>query len=239
MVRVEPRSSILTRRYRRRVQVIAANVEQVLIVTSVAQPDLKPNLIDRYLITAEQSGIVPVICVNKVDMLGDQSLLDPIIKLYRELGYAVVPTSALSGEGVGTLREALAERETVVVGQSGVGKSSLLNALEPRFQLRIGPVSQSTQKGRHTTVVAQLLGLAGGGHVIDTPGIRQFELWDCDRDTLAAAFVEFRPYAAHCRFSGCTHSHEADCAVKRAVDENGISPQRYESYCRILASCTA
>ena len=236
IVRVEPRRNLLTRGYRRREQVIAANIEQALIVGSLLEPPLKPNLIDRYLISAQQGQLDPIVCFNKVD-LADAYLVAPLVGIYSQLGYRLVLTSAATGQGISQLREALAGRETVIVGQSGVGKSSLLNAMAPTFRLRVGEVSASSHKGRHTTTTAQLLRLPEGGTVIDTPGIRQFELWDLQPGEVEGFFIELRPFATHCHFPGCTHTHEESCAVKAAVADQLISAGRYESYLRLLGDC--
>lgn len=233
IVRVEPRARTLTRGYRKREQVIAANIDQVLVVASVLEPDLKPNLIDRYLVSAERSGIRAVVCVNKID-LASAWRLQPLVGLYSQLGYSIIPTSATTGQGVARLKDELRGRETVIVGQSGVGKSSLLNSLQPTLHLRVGDVSNATRKGKHTTTSAQLLRLDGAGTVVDTPGVRQFELWDIEPLEVAGYFIEFRAFFRHCRFPGCTHSHEVGCAVKEAVDAGLISAGRHESYLRIL-----
>jgi ribosome biogenesis GTPase len=236
IVRVEPRDRVLVRQYRSKPQIIAANIEQVLVVVSVAQPDFRPTIIDRYLVCAMQGDLSASICINKADLLEDAALIEPWLELYRGLGYATVLASVVSGLGIDELRTILAGRETVLVGPSGVGKSSLLNVLEPRFHLKVGDISRATKKGRHTTVLAQLLCLEAGGHVIDTPGLRSLAPWRCDRDVLAGAFVEFQPYASACRFPRCTHSHEVGCAVRAAAAEGLVSPERYESYLRILTN---
>jgi ribosome biogenesis GTPase len=207
----------------------------MLIVGSAAEPYLKPNLIDRYLISAEKSGIRPLIVVNKVDLV-ERASLAPLVGVYSRMGYQVVQTSATTGFGIGRLRRALAGRETVVAGQSGVGKSSLLNAADPSLQLRVAQVSAETQKGRHTTTTARLLPLANGGYVVDTPGIRQFQLWDVIPAEIAGYFRDLRPFVSRCRFPDCTHTHEAGCAVKNAVADGWLDARRYESYCSLLAS---
>lgn len=230
--RIEPRHGILSRASRGRQQVIAANVDQMLILGSAAQPALKLNLIDRFLVVAEQSGIRPVICINKVDLV-DPADLQPLAGVFGQLGYAVHLISVKTGLGVDALRRRLAGRQSTVVGQSGVGKSSLLNAIDPRLQLRVSAVSAETEKGKHTTTTACLLPLAGGGYVVDTPGIRQFELWDVVAAEVANFYRELRPYLSLCRFPNCTHTHESYCAVKDAVADGRIDVRRYESYCHL------
>lgn len=233
IVRVEPRRGAMTRGYRQREQVIAANIDQMLIVGSLVEPLLKPNLIDRYLVAAERSGIGAVLCLNKVDRV-DGALVQPYLGVYNQIGYPAVLTSAATGQGIETLRGLVAGKESVIVGQSGVGKSSLLNALEPDFRLKVREVSTANQKGRHTTTNARLLPLTGGGSVIDTPGVRQFEVWDLPPAELSQYFIEFRPFAAHCRFPGCTHVRESECGVRTAAAEGWISLGRYDSYLKLF-----
>ena len=175
--RVEPRRGCICRAVRGRQQILVANVDQLAIVTSVAEPRLKPNLIDRLLVAAEKGGVRPVICINKVDLI-DLTDLQPLIGVYSQMGYEVILVSATTGFGIERLRRAILGRANVVAGQSGVGKSSLLNAIDPTFNLNVQPVSEENEKGKHTTTTARLLPLVGGGYVVDTPGIRQFQLWD-------------------------------------------------------------
>ncbi len=231
--RVEPRSSALSRISRRVAHVIVANVDQAVIVASVGEPDLKLGLIDRFLCSAEKGGIQGIVCINKID-LGPAARLQPIVGQYARLGYPVVLTNALTGEGLDQLARLLTGKETVFAGQSGVGKSSLLNALQPGLGRATGEVSSETAKGTHTTRVAELLALDGGGWVVDTPGVRQMQLWDVQPQEVRDLFIEFRPFAPACRFPGCSHSHETGCAVQTAVDEGLISPLRYQSYVRII-----
>jgi ribosome biogenesis GTPase / thiamine phosphate phosphatase len=230
--KVEPRSGSLTRSYRRREHVIVSNVDQLAIVASLAEPPLKLPLVDRYLISAEKGGVRPVIVLNKADLV-DLAEYQWVIGLYTQLGYVTFATSATSGRGIPRLREVLSQGTTAFSGQSGVGKSSLLNAIEPGLNLRVREVSDWTQKGKHTTTNAELIRLATGGYVVDTPGLRQFELWDLDPAEVEGSFVEFRPYIPLCKFPDCSHTHEADCAVKDAVHWGQIHFGRYESYLKI------
>jgi len=232
--RVEPRRGSLCRTSRGRQQVIVTNVDQLLIISSAAQPRLKPNLIDRLLVTAEKARIRPVICINKIDLV-DPVELAPLVGTYSQMGYAVLLVSAETGAGVDRFARRLRGRASVVAGQSGVGKSSLLNRVDPNLQLRVATISEETEKGRHTTTTARLLPLLGGGWVIDTPGIRQFELWDVIPEEVAGYFRDLRPYVSRCRFPDCTHTHESDCAVKDAVADGRIDERRYESYCHLHA----
>jgi ribosome biogenesis GTPase len=173
-----------------------------------------------------------VICINKIDLVEPAELM-PLVGVYAQLGYEVLLVSATTGTGVESLRERLAGEESVVTGQSGVGKSSLLNAVEPGLHLRVQTVSEETQKGRHTTTTAELIPLSFGGYVVDTPGIRQFQLWDVIPEEVAGFFRDLRPYVSGCRFPNCTHTHEDDCAVKDAVADGWIDARRYESYVQI------
>jgi ribosome biogenesis GTPase len=227
--RVEPRHGMLTRASRRREQVVVANVDQLIIVMSLVEPDLKPHLIDRYLALAEKGGLAPVICLNKADLV-EHGNLQSLIGAYSQIGIPALLTSARTGLGVDRLRELLKSRASVFSGQSGVGKSSLLNAIQPGLALRVSDVSESTQKGRHTTTTAELIKLESGGWVVDTPGVRQLQPWDTIPEEVEGFFPEFRPFVALCGFPDCTHTHESKCAVKRAVDRRQISPRRYHSY---------
>jgi ribosome biogenesis GTPase / thiamine phosphate phosphatase len=230
--RVEPRHGVLSRKTRGRKQVLVANVDQVLIVASAVDPPLKPSLIDRYLISATAGGLKPIVCINKSD-LADLADLQPIVGTYAQLGYDVVTTSATTGMGLARLRRLCDGRETVLAGQSGVGKSSLINALDPALHLRTHEVAIESRKGKHTTTSASLLQLATGGWVVDTPGIRQMELWDVLPEQIEGYFIEFHPYVRECRYPDCSHRHETQCGVKRAVSRSLISMQRYESYTRL------
>lgn len=232
--RVEPRRGVISRLVRGRRQVIVANVDQALIVASAEEPPLKPNLIDRMLVATEKARIRPVVCINKIDLVNPAEL-EPLVGVYSQMGYTVYLLSAKTGFGVDRLRRLLRGRTSVVVGQSGVGKSSLLNAVEPTLSLPVADVCPDSGKGRHTTTTAQLLSLGSGGYVVDTPGMRQFQLWDVIPEEVAGFFRDLRPYVSHCHFPNCTHIHEADCAIKDAVADGRLDARRYESYCRLFA----
>jgi ribosome biogenesis GTPase len=226
---VEPRHGILTRASRGREHVLVANVDQVVIVMALKEPELTPHLIDRYLASAQQGGIKPIICLNKSDLV-DPVEYQPIVGYYSQLGYPTMLTSARSGQGVERLRRMLKGCQSVFSGQSGVGKSSLLNAIQPELGLRVREVSDVNQKGKHTTTTAELIALDFGGWVVDTPGIRQFALWDVIPEEAEGFFAEFAPYVPLCGFPDCTHTHEERCAVQNAVALRYLSEQRYFSY---------
>jgi len=231
-----PRRNKLSRRAvgrDRREQVVAANVDQVVIVTSLGEPPLNLNLVDRYLVAADNGGLGALICINKTD-LGDRRPAEALLVPYETMGYPVVWTSARTGDGISELKAALAGRTSVMAGASGAGKSALLNAVDPGLQLRSGEVSAATGKGRHTTTFSSLLPLPGGGYVIDTPGIREYTLWEVDPVDLDRHFPEINVIKKGCRFANCTHSHEPDCAVKAASTAGKMDRRRYESYLRIL-----
>ncbi len=227
--RVEPRYGTLSRTSWKRKHIVVANVEQALIITSAAEPRLKPNLIDRLLVTCERSGIEPVVCVNKIDLV-DPAALQPFVGVYAKMGFKTVLFSAKTGFNLDRLRRLLVGRESVVVGQSGVGKSSALNAIDPTLNLRVGEISRENHKGKHTTTTARLLKLSFGGYVVDTPGIRQFMLWDVEPEEVVGFYRDLRPYENLCRFPDCIHINEACCAVKDAVADGRLDARRYESY---------
>ena len=233
IVRVEPRKNQISRTSRKRRQIIVSNVDLVLIVASAAEPGLKPNLIDRFLLSAEKSEIQPVIVINKVDLV-ELADLQPVVGVWSQIGYPVILASAETGVGMERLRKLVANRDSVVTGQSGVGKSSILNAIEPGLQLRVSHISQENQKGRHTTTTAQLIPLEHGGHLIDTPGIRQFQLWDVIPEEISGFFRDIRPFINDCRFPNCSHTHEDQCGVKWAAADGYLDVRRYESYLQML-----
>lgn len=222
-------------------QLIAANVDQVVAVFAAANPPPKWNLLDRYLVSAESLDIQGTVCITKLDLgLGEdgqvnQELAD-VVHLYRQLGYSVWLTSVETGQGIEEFRAALRGKVSVMVGKSGVGKTTLLNALQPGLGLRVQQVSQVTGKGRHTTTAAEMYPLEFGGAIIDTPGIREFGLWDVDSEDLAEYFPEMRPFIGRCRFGlDCLHQTEPGCAIRQAVSDGKIHPRRYESYLRLCA----
>ena len=231
--RVEPRGGVINRTSKGQQHVMVANVDYLLVVASAALPSLKPGLIDRFLLTAEQCEVEPIIVINKADLV-DKAELQPLIGVYSTLGYRVLVTSAEQGLNIEYLRALLKDKQTALAGQSGVGKSSLLNAVQPGLGLAVSEVSQDNEKGRHTTTAAKLIPLAAGGAVFDTPGIRQFQLWDITAEEVAGLMPDFRPYVSFCRFPDCRHLYETDCAIKNAVADSRIDARRYDSYCHLL-----
>ena len=221
-----------------REQVIVANIDAVWIIQSIRLPKPNPGFIDRVLVTAEAHDIDAGVVFNKIDLMRpkDRAALDFLAALYTDLGYQVLLTSAMTGEGVEAFRAVLADQTNVVTGPSGVGKSTLLNAVEPGLDLRTGEVSAKTRKGRHTTTHAALFPLSDGGFVVDTPGIREFGVLDLEPWELSHHFPEFREPLEHCRFPTCTHDHEPGCAVKEAYLDDLITEERYYSYLNILHS---
>lgn len=230
---VDTRQTVLARRGsgpRSRLQhIIAANVEQVVIVVSAREPKFRPRLIDRYLVAAEYGELEAAICINKID-LDPEGPYEPSLGMYRSLGYPAIATSATEGVGVDELQELLKDKTSVLAGQSGVGKSTLLSAIEPDLELKTTRISSKTGKGQHATKAASLLTLGFGGYVIDTPGIRQFSLWDVPAVDLAGSYPEIARFGQDCRFQPCSHVKEINCAVKAALEEGKIFATRYESY---------
>ncbi len=216
-----------------RERVIIANPDQAVFVFSVAQPSPSLRKLDRLLVAAEAAGIPEiVICANKLDLTGIDVARD-IFGLYEEISYPVIYTSATEGIGIDALRAQLGGKISALAGSSGVGKSSLLNAVQPGLGLSVKQVSMATTKGRHTTRHSEMFPLEGGGYVADTPGIRSIALWNIEPAELDGYFIEMRPYIQQCRFADCSHIDEPQCAVCEAVARGDISPERYESYLRL------
>jgi ribosome biogenesis GTPase / thiamine phosphate phosphatase len=216
-------------------RVVAANVDQVVVVFAAAKPEPHPRMLDRFLVIAEGNDLSARVVINKVELVGESEAHDRF-RTYERVGYPVVHTSVKTALGLDALRTALAGRRSVFTGPSGVGKSSLLNALFPGANLRVGAISESVNKGRHTTVGALMLPLPGpdGGYVIDTPGLREVGLWELPTAQLDWCFPEMRPYRESCRFADCRHVAEPDCGVRSALRTGAISEARYDSYVRLL-----
>ncbi len=249
IAKIEERRSILSRAdnlSRNKEQLIAVNIDQVLITASVVMPPLKPFLVDRYIIAARKGNMEPVILINKIDLLncppdGDveieeqRALYEEFVQTYRGLGFKVIPISVETGAGIDDLKAAMHQKTSVFSGQSGVGKSSLIN-LVLGSSLATGSVVQSTGKGCHTTTTTHLLPLEDGGFCIDTPGIKSFGVWELRADELASYFPEIAALSAQCKYPDCAHLNEPGCAVKLAVNEDRISLLRFASYCALMAS---
>lgn len=238
IVAVEPRQSELLRPdpYGA-MKAVAANIGRIVIVVA-PYPEPHANLIDRYLVAAETVDIEPVVLINKMDRVNDSNRdkIHYLRQLYLDLGYQVLEVSTQNHQGMDNLKHFLAEHTSVFVGQSGVGKSSLVNGLLPDIDAKVGALSEATQKGTHTTTTAHLYHFPDGGHLIDSPGIREFGLWHMTPEEVIAGFKDIRPYIGHCKFRDCAHATEPGCAILAAVDDGHISPARFDSYLNILDS---
>lgn len=237
---VEPRKSILSRAdnlSRKKEQLIASNIDQVLIVASVVSPEIKPPLIDRYIIAAQKGNMTPVVIMNKIDLLSEstdeQIIYEHLVEVYKGEGIAVFPTSTVTGEGLDALREAMKGKASVFSGQSGTGKSSLINAITGENFL-VRETVKKTKKGSHTTSTAQLVPLEFGGWCVDTPGIKSFGVWDLDLDELRHYFSDIQQYAGGCKFPDCTHVNEQGCAILEEIENGNISAIRYNSYLNLV-----
>jgi ribosome biogenesis GTPase len=228
LVRLDPRPQGIYQ------QVILANPDQAVFVFACANPSPHLRMLDRFLVIAEKQTLPAVIVANKVDLVG-QKAAEELFGFYLPLGYPVVYTCATSGLGVEELRSRLTGRVSALAGPSGVGKSSLLNAIQPGLGLAVREVSASLSKGRHTTTVRELFPLDGGGYVADTPGMRSLALWDTEAEELDGYFPELAPLVCACQFSNCSHQSEPGCAVRAAVEAGTVHPRRYESYIRLRA----
>ena len=245
---VEPRHSLLSRAdnlHRRKEQLIAANIDQVLITVSVVSPLIKPSLIDRYIISAQKGKMTPIILVNKIDLLqvGDgfdpvvieteQYLYEEMLQAYSKANIQVIPFSVKTGEGFELLKKVMQNKASVFSGQSGVGKSSIINLITGK-ELATGKIVDRTQKGSHTTTTAQLIPLEFGGWCIDTPGIKSFGVWDLKKEEIQHYYAEILEKGLNCQFPNCRHLHEQNCAVLQAVEAEEISLLRYESYQNLM-----
>lgn len=238
---IKPRRSALVRRAPGGgpgERVVAANIDQVVVVFAAANPEPHPRMLDRFLVIAEANGLPSRIVVNKVDLVAAPTAR-AVFADYARAGYPMHFTSTITGEGLAELSAALQGRISVVSGPSGVGKSSLLNALYPGLSLRVGAISASVNKGRHTTVGALMHPLPDGGAVVDTPGLREVGIWGLELGDLDACFPELRPFLGECRFADCSHMVEPGCAVLAAVAEGEVSAERYDSYRRLREERTA
>lgn len=237
---IEPRQNYIIRRasnLSKEFQILAANLSQTVLVVTLVNPETNTTFIDRFLATAEAYRVPAILAINKIDLLtetDDRALLEAVAYLYHSIGYTVHLVSAMTGEGMDELRSELAGKVTLFSGNSGVGKSSIINALVPDAGLRVGDVSASHHTGMHTTTFSEMLDLPGGGAIIDTPGVKGFGTIDFERAEVAHYFPEIFKVSADCRFGNCTHTHEPGCAVREAVEQHLISESRYASYLSIL-----
>lgn len=239
IISVLPRKNYMIRKsanLSRQAHIIAANLDRAFIVVTMNFPEVKLPFLDRLLVTCEVYGIPAVITVNKTDLYNEDDLarLKVFHEIYEGAGYEVLDVSALTGEGTGTIREMCKDSVSLFSGVSGVGKSSLIKAVDPTLSPRTGEISEAHLQGKHTTTFYEMYPLASGGFIIDTPGIRGFGLVDLSKEEIALYFPEMRRVSAGCRFAPCTHTHEPGCAVKDAVAAGSISPERYESYLGML-----
>lgn len=234
---VEPRATEMVRRgpAGRKPKVVAANLDRVFVVVAAREPDVRPELVDRLLGVAEAADMEATLVVNKVDLEGAASVAAELVAVYEPIGYPVLPVSAESREGVAALAERICTGASAFVGPSGAGKSTLLNAVDPALDLRTGALSRKTGRGRHTTVSSRLISLSCGGLVADTPGFSDVGVWGVEPDRVVGLFPEIARRDDQCRFRGCAHHQEPDCAVREAVAEGAIASSRYESYVRIRA----
>jgi ribosome biogenesis GTPase len=214
---------------------VAANVDRIVVVIA-PEPQPFANLIDRYLVAADATGITPLLLLNKSDLLDPirHADIDPLLERYRRIGYTVLRASTVDAHGLDPLRDQLRDRTSVFVGQSGVGKSSLIRALIPGVDIRIGDLSAVENKGRHTTTTAKLFHLPGGGDLIDSPGIREFGLDHLDRAQIEQGFVEFQEWLGRCKFRDCRHDREPGCALREALAQGRIDPERMRSFLTIV-----
>ena len=237
---IEPRRNYIIRRssnLSKEFQIIAANLDQAVLVATLTNPETSTTFIDRFLATAEAYQVPAVLAFNKIDLLDTdewRSRLDGLKTLYESIGYPVIAMSAATGEGADALRAQLAGKMSLLSGNSGVGKSSIINLLVPDAHVRVGDVSHTHHKGMHTTTFSELLDLPGGGAIIDTPGVKAFGTIDFERAEVAHYFPEIFRISDDCRFNNCTHTHEPGCAVLEAVEQGKIAPSRFTSYLSIL-----
>lgn len=235
---VHPRHSVLSRPdFYDGIKPIAANIDQAVIVSSVL-PEFSTNIVDRYLVAAEHVEIEPLLVLNKVDLLSDElrAALERKLEIYRQLGYRLLCVSCKTGEGIEALQDSLKDKVNVFVGQSGVGKSTLINALHPQAEAITGEISEMSGLGQHTTTTSRLYRFPHGGTLIDSPGVREFALWHLEEERVTWCFKEFRNYLGGCKFRDCKHNTDPGCIIREAVEKGEIAAERFENYHRILES---
>ncbi|NIP43004.1 MAG: ribosome small subunit-dependent GTPase A [candidate division Zixibacteria bacterium] len=236
IINIHPRRSKFSRPKRGKEeieQIVAANIEQMMIISSVKRPQFKMGLIDRFLIAAHQGSLEPIIVLNKIDL--EHALdLNRLENIYKSINVRMITTSATQKINLDEFKEVLKDKHSIVVGQSGTGKSSLLNAVEKGLRLKVGDVSDYSQKGTHTTAAVEMYPLSFGGYVVDTPGLKYLGLWNIEAEDLRYLYPEIAEYSEKCKFRNCLHISEPGCAVKEAVELEKIYPERYESYLKIM-----
>ena len=237
--KILPRTNVIVRKsvnLSKESHIIASNVDQAILVATIAQPRTSTGFIDRFTVTAEAYHIPVVIVFNKCDIYDDEqnATAEQLMKVYNAIGYESFVISAKTGQNCDRLKAIMKDKMSMFSGHSGVGKSALVNRLDPNLNIRVGEISEVHEKGKHTTTFAQMYELGFGGYIIDTPGIKEFALYDMEKETLAQRFPEMRALMHECRFNNCTHLHEPHCAIKNAVEQGLIADWRYENYCNMM-----
>ena len=237
--KILPRTNVIVRKsvnLSKESHIIASNVDQAILVATIAQPRTSTGFIDRFTVTAEAYHIPVVIVFNKCDIYDDEQnvMAEQLMKVYNAIGYESFVISAKTGQNCNRLKAIMKDKMSMFSGHSGVGKSALVNRLDPNLSIRVGEISEVHEKGKHTTTFAQMYELGFGGYIIDTPGIKEFALYDMEKETLAQRFPEMRALMHECRFNNCTHLHEPHCAIKNAVEQGLIADWRYENYCNMM-----
>ena len=237
--KILPRTNVIVRKsvnLSKESHVIAANVDQAILVATIAQPRTSTGFIDRFTVTAEAYHIPTIIVFNKCDIYNEEqnAVAEELMKVYNNIGYQLFMVSAKTGYNCDRLENIMKDKISMFSGHSGVGKSALVNRMDPNLDIRVGEISEVHEKGKHTTTFAQMYELCFGGYIIDTPGIKEFALFDMEKETLAQRFPEMRALMHDCHFNNCTHLHEPHCAIKDAVEQGVIADWRYENYCNMM-----
>lgn len=237
--KILPRTNVIVRKsvnLSKESHVIAANVDQAILVATIAQPRTSTGFIDRFTVTAEAYHIPTIIVFNKCDIYNEEqnAVAEELMRVYNSIGYQSFMVSAKTGYNCDRLENIMKDKISMFSGHSGVGKSALVNRMDPNLDIRVGEISEVHEKGKHTTTFAQMYELCFGGYIIDTPGIKEFALFDMEKETLAQRFPEMRALMHDCHFNNCTHLHEPHCAIKDAVEQGVIADWRYENYCNMM-----
>lgn len=237
--KILPRTNVIVRKsvnLSKESHIIAANVDQAILVATIAHPRTSTGFIDRFTVTAEAYHIPTIIVFNKCDIYNEEqnAVAEELMKVYNNIGYQSFMVSAKTGYNCDRLENIMKDKISMFSGHSGVGKSALVNRMDPNLDIRVGEISEVHEKGKHTTTFAQMYELCFGGYIIDTPGIKEFALFDMEKETLAQRFPEMRALMHDCHFNNCTHLHEPHCAIKDAVEQGVIADWRYENYCNMM-----